>query len=329
MPFNKKYYEIAQERLAVRRMHNKQIQDDRSAEIYSKIPQYSQLECQLSSTMTRIIASITEHKENSQMLVKQAIEDNNAVQRQMTKLLVENGYAADYLDPIYTCPKCKDKGTNGTNWCECFKRILYNVAAEQINSSSPLKLCDFSTFRMDLYSNKSEADMQKTQRQIMQDNFNECCTYAENFNGKGQSIFMLGNTGLGKTHLSLAIANRVMQRGFCVVYGSVPELLRKLDNEQFGKTQGDTMGLLVECDLLILDDLGAENSTDRAVSLLYEIINARQNRNVPLIVNTNLDMPEIKKRYQDRLWSRLFSMRVLLFCGTDNRIKLSQIRKDG
>lgn len=328
MPFNKKYFEIAQERLAVRRMHNKQIQEERSTEIYSKIPQYSDLECQLSSTMARIIASIAEHKENSQVLVKQAIEDNNVIQRKMTQLLIDGGYPADYLDPIYTCHICKDKGTDGEKWCECFKKILYKVAAEQINAASPLKLCDFNTFRFDLYSDKPDADMKRTQRQIMQDNFNECFSYAENFNGKGKSIFMIGNTGLGKTHLSLAIANRVIQRGFCVVYGSVPELLRKLDNEQFGKAEGDTMGLLVECDLLILDDLGAENSTDRAVSLLYEIINARQNRNAPLIVNTNLDMSGIQKRYQDRLWSRLFSMRVLLFCGTDNRIKLSQLRKD-
>lgn len=323
MPFNKKYFEIAQERLTLRKIQNRQTEDSRRAEVYSKLPLYSELECQLSSTMTRIIAAIANNSGNSEQLVKQAIEDNNLIQRQMTALLVENGFSADYLDPVYTCPKCKDKGTDGTNWCDCFKKILHKVAAEQVNASSPLQLCDFSTFRLDLYSDKTEPTLEKSQRAIMEENFNDCVQYAENFTGKDKGLFMLGNTGLGKTHLSLAIANRLIQRGFCVLYGSVPELLRKIDNEQFGKAEGETMGLAIECDLLILDDLGAENSTDRAVSILYEIINARQNRNVPILVSTNLTMSEIKKRYQDRLWSRLFSLRVLLFYGDDNRLKLS------
>ena len=84
------------------------------------------------------------------------------------------------------------------------------------------------------------------------------------------------------------------------------------------------MSLLTECDLLILDDLGSENSTDYTVSILYEIINARQNRNIPMVINTNLDMNEIQTLYQDRLYSRLFSLRVLLFLGDDNRLKAAE-----
>lgn len=155
----------------------------------------------------------------------------------------------------------------------------------------------------------------------MEQNLADCRKFADAFNGKGYGLLMIGNTGLGKTHLSLAIANSLIQKGWCVVYGSTPEFLRRLDKEQFKNADGDTMSLLTDCDLLILDDLGAENNTDRYTALLYEIVNARQSRSLPMIVNTNLNMDMLKQRYLDRLWSRLFSLRVLFFCGSDNRLK--------
>ncbi len=324
MPFDKKYYEIAQRRLEDRVNSNKQIAENRRIEIHSRIPRYSELECELADTMTRIIGALSERMDNSEELVQQAIQSNSLIQKEMAQLLTENGYPADYLEPVYTCPKCRDKGTLDGQWCDCFKKILQQIAAENLNAASPLKLSDFNTFRLDFYCDKIDPKVGATHRQIMQNNLNECVSFADNFNGKGKGLLMMGGTGLGKTHLSLAIANRVINRGFCVAYGSVPELIRKLDKEQFGKAEGDTMTLLIECDLLILDDLGAENSTDHAVSILYEIINARQNRNVPMVINTNLDMNKIQAHYQDRLYSRLFSLRVLLFLGNDNRLKASQ-----
>lgn len=323
MPFNKAYYETARERIDYRRVINKQQEDIRRMEIHTKIPRYNELECQLADTMTKIVGALAERSENSEELVQQAIRNNSQIQKEMTQLLVANGYPANYLDPIYTCPKCKDTGIDGTQWCDCFKKILHKIAAEHLNADSPLRLSEFSTFRLDYYSDEkySNSKINKSERRIMQDNLNECISYAENFDGKGKGLLMMGATGLGKTHLSLAIANRLIERGFCVAYGSVPEIIRRLDREQFGKAEGDTMSLALECDLLILDDLGAENSTDHAVSILYEVINARQNRGLPILVNTNLTMDEIGKRYQDRLWSRLFSLRVLLFAGEDNRLR--------
>lgn len=324
MPFDKKYYEIAHRRLENRVNDNKQIAENRRIEIHTRIPRYSELECKLADTMTRIIGALAERADNSEELVQQAIQSNSLIQKEMTQLLVDNGYPANYLEPIYTCLKCRDKGTVDGQWCDCFKKILQQIAAENLNASSPLKLSDFNTFRLDFYSDKVDPNIGATHRQIMQNNLNECVSFADNFNGKGKGLLMMGGTGLGKTHLSLAIANRVIGKGFCVAYGSVPELIRKLGKEQFGKAEGDTMTLLTECDLLILDDLGAENSTDHAVSILYEIINARQNRNAPMVINTNLDMNKIQAQYQDRLYSRLFSLRVLIFLGDDNRLKAAE-----
>lgn len=324
MALDKRYFEIAQKRLSNRRMANKQIEDNRRLEIHQRIPKYCEMECRLADTMTKIVATVASKAPDSDEQVKAAIRSNLALQHEMEGLLTESGYPGDYLAPIFTCQKCKDTGTYNGEWCDCFNKILNTVAAEELNSHSPLKLSSFDSFKLDLYSNKDvDPELGATPYDVMKVNLGECRKFADSFSGKGYGLFMMGNTGLGKTHLSLAVANNLIQKGYCVIYGSVPELLRRLDKEQFKNASGDTMALVTECDLLILDDLGAENNTDRYTSLLYEMINARQSRSMPMIINTNLDMTGIKVRYQDRLWSRLFSMKVLLFCGEDNRLKIN------
>lgn len=323
MALDKRYFEIAQKRLSNRRMANKQIEDSRRLEIHQKIPKYSEIECQLADTMTKIVAAVASKAPDSDEMIKSAIRSNLELQREMEKLLTENGYPRDYLLPIFTCEKCKDTGSFNGEWCDCFIKILNTAAAEDLNSHSPLKLSSFDSFRLDLYPNKAaDNKLSESPLEIMKQNFEDCKKFADSFNGNGYGLFMMGSTGLGKTHLSLAIANNLIKKGYCVIYGSVPELLRQLDKEQFKNADGDTMSLITECDLLILDDLGAENNTDRYTSLLYEMINARQSRSIPMIINTNLSAGSIKERYQDRLWSRLFRLKVLLFFGEDNRMKI-------
>ncbi len=324
MAFSKKYYETAQKILSARRIENRQTENAHRAEIHEKIPEYSELECRLSENMSEIISDVIEKKPDSQAVIQEIIKQNLDTQCEMRRLLRSNGYSEDYLDPVFTCKKCKDTGSFEGKWCDCFNRILYRIAAEELNARSPLRLCSFDTFSLEYYSDKKDPSSGKSSKELMSRNLEYCKEFAENFSKQKMGILMLGPTGLGKTHLSLSIADELIKKGVCVVYGSVPELLRTLDKEQFGKSNGDTMQLLTECDLLILDDLGSESAkNDRYVSYLYECINARQNRMLPIIINSNLNQTEIQNRYQDRLWSRLFSMKVLIFSGDDNRLKIA------
>lgn len=324
MGFDKNFFRIAKDRLANRRENNKAIEDKRREEVYAKLPEYARLAEEISGTMTRVVNLLIANDSDSGEKIDAELNRNAEAQRQMTEILTSSGYPADYLNRIYTCPKCKDEGTFNGVWCDCFKKILTGIAAEELNSHSPLKLSSFEAFRLDAYPDEVDKEFGVNKRDIMKQNFNDCVQFAREFDGHGYGLFMIGGTGLGKTHLSLAIANEVIFRGFSVVYGSTPELLRKIQKEQFSKNESvDTMMLLTDCDLLILDDLGAENSSEYTASLLYEIINARQSRSLPMIINTNLDENGLKQRYQDRLWSRMFSMKVLFFRGDDNRLKLS------
>jgi DNA replication protein DnaC len=132
---------------------------------------------------------------------------------------------------------------------------------------------------------------------------------------------MRGKTGLGKTHLSLAIAARIIEKGFGVVYGSAQNLLRSVEMERFSKDSGtDALNSLLECDLLIVDDLGAEFQTSFTASAVYNIVNTRMLTGRPTIISTNMTTDELKSAYSDKVVSRLIgSYDVLRFFGNDIR----------
>ena len=156
----------------------------------------------------------------------------------------------------------------------------------------------------------------------MAGNYRYCKNYADNFSLKSPSLILYGATGLGKTHLSLAIAGEVIGKGFGVIYGSAQNLLNRLENEKFGRSgqDGDTLSLLLECDLLILDDLGAEFSTAFTLSAIYNIINSRMLASLPTIISTNLEPGELDKKYDQRIASRILgSFTPVYFCGRDIR----------
>ena len=155
----------------------------------------------------------------------------------------------------------------------------------------------------------------------MSENFSVCRKYAENFHLPCDSILMHGKTGLGKTHLSLSIASEVLSKGYSVIYGSAPDLFRKIEKEHFGQEEGDTIGALQNAELLILDDLGAEFESRFYVSAFYNILNNRMNAARPIIVSTNLELPELQARYGDRITSRLMTMENLIFVGSDVRVR--------
>ena len=133
---------------------------------------------------------------------------------------------------------------------------------------------------------------------------------------------MEGGTGLGKTHLSLAIAKTVIEKGFGVIYGSVPAILRELEQEHFSKgSELKTKKSLESCDLLILDDLGTEFANQFTKAVVYNLINTRMIMSKPTIINTNLSLAEIKDLYSDRLVSRIIGEHIYLeFIGKDIRL---------
>ena len=117
------------------------------------------------------------------------------------------------------------------------------------------------------------------QREHMKNNLQYCKDYAKHFTPNSRGLFMYGKTGLGKTHLSLAIANEVLNKGYDVYYGSIQSIMDKLEAEHFGRLQREDSikDDILECDLLIIDDLGTEFHNSFTQSVLYNLLNTRIN----------------------------------------------------
>jgi DNA replication protein DnaC len=234
------------------------------------------------------------------------------------RMLVANGYPEDYLDIHYTCSKCNDTGYCRNNFCECFKKLYSSLSAESINKKAKLQLSSFDTFSLSYYTGEDYNTMQRI--------FNFSRNYAENFNEKSESILMFGGTGLGKTHLSLAIANVVLQRGYSVIYDSTISILRSIEHEHFSyKHSSEMIDLVMDTDLLIMDDLGTEYQNQFYSSTIYDIINSRLNSGKPTIISTNLDYAGIRNRYEERVVSRITAVYTCMeFKGEDVRFQLKR-----
>ena len=255
--------------------------------------------------------------DNGENYIVQLARINLKAQTQRRELLLKNGFPDDYLDVRFTCKKCEDKGSVNGYVCECYKLLLRSIEYEKLCSKLPVNKCRFDNFKLDYYPDGAGISPRKRMEKV----FRFCKAYADDFDKKSSSLLLYGMTGLGKTHLSLAIAGQAVEMGYGVIYTSAQNLFNRLEREKFGRAEdNNTEQSILECDLLIIDDLGAEFNTQFTVSSLYNIINSRDLEGSPTIISTNLSPKMIKNTYNDRIASRLLSNYIILqFDGADVR----------
>ncbi|TKV45636.1 hypothetical protein C1I58_20080 [Bacillus sp. PIC28] len=120
----------------------------------------------------------------------------------------------------------------------------------------------------------------------------------------GESLMLWGNPGNGKTHLAAAIVNELSKKGYIVVFQSVPELLQRIRstfNSENKENETQIMRALLECDLLILDDIGAEKTTEWVEEKLFNIIDGRYRKELPTLYTSNLEPKELKRSTENLL----------------------------
>lgn len=320
MSYSKATLAKAAQMLESRRKKAQRTQTARHLAVTEKIPLISKYEAQLSETGLSVVKAIGMGSD-AQEYINQLSQLNLAVQDKIRSLLRENGFPEDYLETPYTCKICSDTGYNGGYICECRKELLRELAKEELASVSTSDRCRFDNFSLEYYPQPVDGTLGVSPAKRMNEILEYCRCYAEDFDTESESLYMHGATGLGKTHLSLAIANVVAENGFRVIYDSAQNLLSSLEKEKFSYSgSGEREKEILDCDLLIIDDLGSEFSTNFTVAALYNIINTRINRSKPVIISTNLSETELEAKYTQRITSRIIGNYVsLLFLGKDIR----------
>ncbi|MEF2883911.1 MAG: ATP-binding protein [Ruminococcus sp.] len=324
MGYSTNVYKKAADKLTQRRITAQREADERRKEIFRRLPRAGELEKGIASSGIKAARAVIGGG-NVKEEMERLRDENLRMQSELRVLLRTNGYEEDVLEPRFVCKRCKDTGyveENGRTFvCACLKQTLAECACEELNRSAPLSLSTFETFRTDYYS-AQRGDNGIVPREHMEKVLKRCRSYAANFQPNAGGLLMCGATGLGKTHLSLAIANEVIRRGYGVIYVSAPSIIAQYEKRM--RTWGETNELLdmvTDCDLLIIDDLGTEYKNQFSVSHIYNLINSRLLAHKPVIISTNLNMKELEQHYSNRLVSRLNGeVEKLNFLGKDIRI---------
>ena len=246
--------------------------------------------------------------------------EHRLLQKQYEEELVKMGKPADFTKPRVHCPLCRDSGMTDGKMCICMKK---EVVREGMNQSGIARLLEkqrFDNFDLSLYADTLLPDKRYSPRDVMRDIYNYCRDYAENFTLSSPSLLFIGGTGLGKTHLSSAIAGKVIEKGYDVVYVSAPQIAATFEKERF-EPQGEKSARFFEAELFICDDLGTEPPSKAAASAIYRLINERVSvAGKPTIISTNLSYQKLEQQYDSTVLSRLLGdFEVKLFQGSDIR----------
>ena len=286
-------------------------------QVYSLCPEIAEIDKALSNVGSEIVKATLMGKEGINERISAIREKNLAMQEKRAALLVSLGFDKDYTEPPYECDKCNDTGYLGVKLCSCYKNALILKAYESSGLGNLLKKQSFENFSLDGFEGEEKSRIQQ--------NYNVLSKYADKLDSFSPSIILVGGTGLGKTHLSTAVARKLIDKGYDVVYETAQNIFTDFDRDRFLDRFGGEEPVsykYLDCDLLIIDDLGSEMVSTFSISCLYNILNTRLNKGKPIIISTNLTGSEVQRLYQDRITSRLFGEFLILpFTGTDYRRK--------
>ena len=328
MGYSREVYEAAQAELARRRARAQADATARHDRVAQAHPRVREIEKAMAQSAIGVARAVLRGG-NVTQAVETIKQDNLRLQAELAAILAKEGLPANGLEPRYTCPVCEDTGFVDRHACACLAALLREQACRRLSYAGAMKQASFDALRLDYYPDTPDA-AGVVPRARMREVLAYCRGYAEDFDAASPSLLLRGPTGTGKTHVSLAIAHTAIDRGFGVVYGPVQNLLHRLEKEHFGREGGNSEEVMSQCDLLVLDDLGAEFASPFYTSCVYNLINGRMLEGRPTIISTNLNQHELMDRYGEQITSRLVGTFVpLVFVGKDIRQLTLQQRMSG
>lgn len=306
-----------------RQFLNKRQQDERIREIYEKIPQVEALNDEIAASMAQ---AGRKKLQGDEAEVKKLRQEAAALKEQKLQYLKRNGYPADYMEMRYQCPDCRDTGFADGKKCRCFKQMEIELLYDQSNIKEVLERENFDTLSMEYYDREHiDEKSGMTVYEYMSMVIGECRNFVETFGNEKGSILFTGSTGCGKTFLSNCIARELIRRCYSVVYLTATDMFDILSDSRFNGREEeearDRAAYILECDLLIIDDLGTELINTFTASQLFYCINERLNRKKGTIISTNLALNRMQDEFTERVTSRIMSKyRVLPLLGEDIRL---------
>lgn len=313
MPLTNKQYDAIMRGYDRRQYQNYRRQCANTEEIYRKIPRIREIQESISSCSLRQAERVFDNEPNALADLKNEL---TMLRREKECLLKEAGYPADYLEMHYTCPDCRDTGYIGRKKCHCFRREEIRLLYSSSRLNTVLSEENFSKLSFEVYDREQRAAMPA----IIQ----TCQDFISTFEQEFKNLLFYGPVGTGKTYLSNCIAKELLDTGHSVIYFTSFQLFELFSSAISEEREGfrQCYEALLESDLLILDDVGAELANTFTVSKLFQVLNERSLARKSTVISTNLSLQEFRDVYSERIFSRITSSYTLLkFTGSDIRIR--------
>ena len=323
MAYSEAVLQRAQTRLEQARQQHDEETRSRIAAIFAQQPRLKEIDTKLRQTAARVMAVSFRRGEDPSQAMESLRKENLALQQEREWILESNDIDPDDLDDAPICPNCGGRGYVGAVMCDCLRELCRQEQKKELSQLIGSGKESFERFRLDVYPAEYDPKLGSAPRTVMQYIYNNALHYARTFTPESGSILMIGATGLGKTYLSACIARVVADRGYSVVYDTAIRVFSDFETAKFGKAP-DSAALTdkyLKCDLLIMDDLGTEMTTQLTVSTLYQLVNTRLMASKPTIISTNLPAASLKERYSAPIASRLLGTYTCYgFVGSDVRM---------
>ena len=322
MPLQNYQYDTIMREYNRRQARNRRIQEEHLAEAYEKIPRLREIDEEVATLSARKARALISRQEVG---IEDLRNDIALLSQERTALLLSSGYPADYLEMSYTCPLCQDTGYIGSQKCSCFKKAEIELLYTQSNLKEILEKENFDHFSFDFYSDTITNDSTGlTERETARRAYKMAKEFVADFDNSFQNLFFYGDTGVGKTFLSHCIANALLESSHCVLYFSAFDLFDSMAQTAFSRKSETTPGenFILDCDLLIIDDLGTELTNSFVSSQLFLCINERIARRKSTVISTNLTLEDFSSTYSERTFSRIASnYQMVKLIGKDIRIQ--------
>ncbi|MBC8060299.1 MAG: ATP-binding protein [Clostridiaceae bacterium] len=294
---------------------------ERRKEIQANLPIVLDLEAQIGKLCVEVAVSSFKEISNREVHINNLKNRITDLRVKKYEVLGQHGYSGDYIEKHYKCNKCKDTGFIGNNKCTCYKNKMVQLYYNSSELKEMLSDDNFKNFNFDLFPSKRLNDEPESPRKNMEKIYDKMWTYVEEFETSNENVLFYGNAGTGKTFLSHCLAKELLDRGYLVVYRTADDLIQdlrsvKLDND------ASKENLLINCDLLIIDDLGTEQITNFSKTELFNLLNKKLLKGKKMLVSSNYTLEVLSKTYSERITSRLFgNFSLNKFYGEDIRVK--------
>lgn len=298
----------------------------RREEIKKNCPEIINIERQIAKCCMDVSLNAIKNTKNQEQILSNLKDKITELRVKKSEMLVSNGYDINYLDKHYRCNKCKDTGFIGNQKCSCYKQKLINLYYKNSDLDEMVKYNNFNNFKIEYFSTEIERGEDESPRNKIKTLLLKSKNFINNFDSSKENLLFYGNPGTGKTFLSHCIAKELLDRGYLVVYRTAEDLIQNLRNVRFNNDT-TTENLIINCDLLIIDDLGTEQLNDFSKTELFNLLNKKLLKNKKMIISTNYSLEDLLRYYTDRFTSRLLGNFTLCkFVGDDIRIKINLSR---